>query len=139
VQLAYSIGIQLQALYLHSNREGVVRVLPRSCLLHTTPSSTPLTASLHLLQPQPSPPPLSYPTPHAHHRSQGCLDESCALCQYNTERRCRLNFASKYLVNDRLTARCGATIRLELLERGSGQVYEGEMPDVVLEVGVDST
>jgi hypothetical protein len=57
------------------------------------------------------------------------------LCQYNTERRCRVNFASKYLVNDRLTARCTAAIRIELLDSVTGQLYEGDTSSIQLEVG----
>ena len=69
------------------------------------------------------------------YRSLGCLEDSCVLCQYNTERRCRVNFANKYLVNDRLTARCSAPIRIELLDSVTGQLYEGDTSNIQLEVG----
>jgi hypothetical protein len=44
-----------------------------------------------LLRPGPSPP---------HRRSLGCLDAQCVLCEHNPHRRCSVNFAPKYLVND---------------------------------------
>jgi hypothetical protein len=56
------------------------------------------------------------------------------LCQRNSQRRCAVNFCKKYLVNDRMVARCGAGIRVEVVDRANCKVYNGELPDVFLEV-----
>ncbi len=72
-------------------------------------------------------------------RALGCLEPQCELCKHNTARRCSVNFDRKYLVNDKMTARCGSTIRIELVDRATGAVFEGELPDVHLEVGAIAT
>ena len=65
----------------------------------------------------------------------GCLDEKCVLCEHNPKRRCSVNFCGKYLVNDPLRARCGAQIRLELVD-GEGKVFTGAIPGLKLEICV---
>lgn len=67
-------------------------------------------------------------------RALGCLDPQCALCQYNPNRRCHVNFDRKYLVNDILKAKCAANIRVELIDRITGQVYEDDVSDIKVEV-----
>ncbi|WIA17439.1 hypothetical protein OEZ85_014287 [Tetradesmus obliquus] len=66
----------------------------------------------------------------------GCNEPQCVLCQHNSQRRCSVNFAKKYLVNDTMVARCGAGIRVEVVDRASGKVYNGDLPDVCLELFV---
>lgn len=58
-------------------------------LLHST-STPPLAHTYH------------HPMPHTPCRSLGCLDAQCVLCEHNPHRRCSVNFAPKYLVNDLL-------------------------------------
>ena len=50
-----------------------------------------------------------------------------------------MNFDKKYLVSDLLKAKCGATIRVELIDRTTGAVVEDDLPDVRLEVGPPRT
>lgn len=45
-----------------------------------------------------------------------------------------VNFDRKYLVNDVLKAKCGANIRVELIDRHTGQLVDDEIPDLKLEV-----
>lgn len=53
----------------------------------------------------------------------------------NPRRRCKGNFAAKYLVNDALKAKCGATIHLEVVDlRTSEPVPVEELADMQLEV-----
>ena len=54
------------------------------------------------------------------------------LCEHNPHRRCSVNFAPKYLVNDVLKAKCDANIRVELIDRATGQPIQEDLPDVVL-------
>lgn len=60
------------------------------------------------------------------HRSQGCLDMACALCAQNPQRRCDRNFAEKYLAGDVVKAKCGASIRVEVVDRATGQAASPE-------------
>ena len=81
--------------------------------------------------------------PHHHHRhddfcrSLGCLDPQCVLCEHNPHRRCNVNFAPKYLVNDILKAKCEAPIRVEIIDRGTGVPLGEDIPDVQLEVSIN--
>jgi hypothetical protein len=68
--------------------------------------------------------------------SLGCLDAQCVLCEHNPHRRCSVNFSPKYLVNDILKAKCEAPIRVELIDRATGQPVSEDLPDVVLEMCV---
>lgn len=54
-------------------------------------------------------------------RAFGCLDPQCELCQHSSARRCTSNFDRKYLVSDALKAKCGAAIRVELIDTKTGQ------------------
>lgn len=45
-----------------------------------------------------------------------------------------MNFSKKYLVGDKLLAKCGAAIRIEVLDRATGKLYDGELTGVHLEV-----
>ena len=67
-------------------------------------------------------------------RSLGCLDPQCVLCEHNPHRRCNVNFAAKYLVNDVLKAKCEAPIRVEIIDRSTGVPVGEDIPDVHLEV-----
>ncbi|BDA50510.1 hypothetical protein COCOBI_16-1860 [Coccomyxa sp. Obi] len=52
--------------------------------------------------------------------SLGCLDLDCELCKQTPHRRCTSTFAPKYLSGDALKAKCGARIRLEVIDRRTG-------------------
>ena len=69
-------------------------------------------------------------------RSLGCLDPQCVLCEHNPHRRCNVNFAPKYLVNDVLKAKCEAPIRVEIIDRATGVPLGEDIPDVQLEVSL---
>ena len=56
------------------------------------------------------------------------------LCEHNPHRRCNVNFAPKYLVNDVLKAKCEAPIRVEIIDRSTGVPVGEDIPDVHLEV-----
>eukprot|EP00198_Chlamydomonas_reinhardtii_P001203 XP_001690538.1 predicted protein [Chlamydomonas reinhardtii] len=66
----------------------------------------------------------------------GCLDPQCALCTHNPSRRCTVNFDRKYLVNDVLKARCGAGIRVELIDPNTGQPVDDKLPEITLQISV---
>lgn len=68
-------------------------------------------------------------------RSLGCLDPQCVLCEHNPHRRCNVNFAPKYLVNDILKAKCEAPIRVEVIDRSTGVPLGEDISDIHLEVG----
>jgi len=69
-------------------------------------------------------------------RSQGCLENGCELCAQNPSRRCSDNFSGKYLSGDALLARCGAPIRLEVIDRVTGEaVHDDSLASIQLEVG----
>jgi hypothetical protein len=93
----------------------------------------------HPQQPR-NPPALKNPTLKPNtlppRRAPGCREPQCALCQHSTDRRCTFNFDRKYLVNDRMLARCGAVIRLEMIDCATGAPFEGELPEVFLEMMV---
>lgn len=81
--------------------------------------------------------PLQPPLTTNHHRSLGCLDPHCALCEHNPRRRCSVNFAPKYLVNDVLRAKCDAAIRVEVIDRATGlPASAADLRGVALEVCV---
>ena len=69
-------------------------------------------------------------------RSLGCLDPQCVLCEHNPHRRCNVNFAPKYLVNDVLKAKCDAPIRVEIIDRQTGVPLGEDLAEVHLEVCV---
>lgn len=66
--------------------------------------------------------------------SLGCLDPQCVLCEHNPHRRCNVNFAPKYLVNDILKAKCEAPIRVEIIDRSTGVPVGEDIPEVHLEM-----
>jgi len=66
-------------------------------------------------------------------RSLGCLDPQCVLCEHNPHRRCNVNFAPKYLVNDLLKAKCDAPIRVEIIDRATGVPLGEDIADLQLE------
>ena len=68
-------------------------------------------------------------------RSLGCVDPQCALCEHNPHRRCTVNFAPKYLVNDILKAKCEASIRVDIIDRATAAPVGDEARDIHLEVG----
>ena len=68
-------------------------------------------------------------------RNQGCPDMACRICAENPNRRCRGNFADKYLAGDVLKATCGAPIRVEIINRTTGEsATKQEYDGVLLEV-----
>jgi hypothetical protein len=40
----------------------------------------------------------------------------------------------QYLVNDRMLARCGAQIRIEVIDRATGRLCDSDLSDIFLEV-----
>lgn len=58
------------------------------------------------------------------------------LCEHNPHRRCSVNFSNKYLVNDVLRAKCDAPIRVEVIDRATGQPVTEDLPAVNLELCV---
>ncbi|GMH34106.1 hypothetical protein BSKO_01940 [Bryopsis sp. KO-2023] len=66
----------------------------------------------------------------------GCTSSQCSLCQHNPNRRCRVNFDRKYLVGDMLKAKCGAVIRVEVVDRATGQLFADEIPGVDFEMSI---
>ncbi|KAK9817517.1 hypothetical protein WJX74_004575 [Apatococcus lobatus] len=69
--------------------------------------------------------------------SLGCLEPGCQLCAQNPHRRCEGNFANKYLAGDVLKAKCGASIRLEVIDRRSGEPLKaGDLEGIQLELCV---
>jgi len=58
------------------------------------------------------------------------------LCEHNPHRRCNVNFAPKYLVNDLLKAKCDAPIRVEIIDRATGVPLGEDIADLQLEVWV---
>ncbi|KDD74797.1 hypothetical protein H632_c1067p1, partial [Helicosporidium sp. ATCC 50920] len=66
--------------------------------------------------------------------SLGCLDAQCVLCEHNPHRRCCVNFSSKYLVNDVLKAKCEAPIRVEVIDRATGQPVGDALGELTLEL-----
>lgn len=67
-------------------------------------------------------------------RSSGCGDGGCGLCQYNPSRICKRNLKAKYLIDDHLKAKCGAGLRVEVVDE-NGQCISEAISDVELEVG----
>lgn len=51
----------------------------------------------------------------------GCADFRCQLCTHAQARRCSKTFCTKYLVGDALKAECGAPIRVEAIDKLTGQ------------------
>ena len=49
-------------------------------------------------------------------QSSGCGDAGCGLCQFNPSRVCTRNLKQKYLIDDALRAKCGAPLRVELVD-----------------------
>ena len=58
------------------------------------------------------------------------------LCEHNPQRRCSVNFSNKYLVNDVLRAKCDAPIRVEIIDRATGQPVADDLPPLTLELCV---
>ena len=67
-------------------------------------------------------------------RSSGCGDGTCQLCQFNPSRICKRNLKQKYLIDDHLRAKCGAGLRVEVVDE-NGQCMTDPLPDMELEVG----
>ncbi|WIA18162.1 hypothetical protein OEZ85_009637 [Tetradesmus obliquus] len=65
--------------------------------------------------------------------SSGCGDNGCSLCQYNPSRICKRNLKQKYLIDDHLRAKCGAGLRVEVVDE-NGQCVSEPVPDMELEV-----
>ncbi|GFR43381.1 hypothetical protein Agub_g4453, partial [Astrephomene gubernaculifera] len=69
-------------------------------------------------------------------QSTGCGDQACVLCQYNPSRLCTRNVKQKYLIDDHLKAKCGAPLRVELVDETGACHTEGLAPGVQLEMHV---
>lgn len=66
-------------------------------------------------------------------RSSGCGDGTCTLCQFNPSRICKRNLKQKYLIDDHLRAKCGAGLRVEVVDE-NGQCMTEPLSDMELEV-----
>lgn len=63
------------------------------------------------------------------------MDPTCSLCRQTLHRRCVGTFAPKYLSGDQLKAKCGAPIRVEVLDRSTGLPVSGDqLADIHIEV-----
>ncbi|GAX84826.1 hypothetical protein CEUSTIGMA_g12247.t1 [Chlamydomonas eustigma] len=69
-------------------------------------------------------------------QSTGCGEGGCLLCQYNPSRLCKRNLKIKYLIDDHLRAKCGAPLRVELVDDSGACVSEGLPQGTQLEVHV---
>jgi len=69
-------------------------------------------------------------------RSTGCGEAGCLLCQYNPSRLCKRNLKNKYLIDDHLRAKCGAPLRVELVDETGVCVTDGLPDGMQLEVHV---
>lgn len=67
----------------------------------------------------------SHPCTLPFNRSSGCSNSGCLLCQYNPSRLCTRNAKSKYLIDDHLLAKCGAPLRVELVDEQGELVFDG--------------
>lgn len=64
------------------------------------------------------------------------MDQECSLCAQNPHRRCEGNFSGKYLAGDVLKAKCGASIRVEVVDRATAESVTSSdaLADIRLEV-----
>ncbi|KIZ05686.1 hypothetical protein MNEG_2274 [Monoraphidium neglectum] len=62
-------------------------------------------------------------------QAKGCGDAACPLCERSPDRPCSRQLGRSYLVGDRLAARCGGLLRVELVCRPTGELYTGALPD----------
>ncbi|GFH16547.1 uncharacterized protein HaLaN_12984 [Haematococcus lacustris] len=69
-------------------------------------------------------------------QSTGCGEAGCLLCQYNPSRLCKRNLKPKYLIDDHLKAKCGAPLRVELVDDQANCVVEGLPMGMQLEAHV---
>eukprot|EP00878_Enallax_costatus_P004191 GHUV01004420.1.p1 GENE.GHUV01004420.1~~GHUV01004420.1.p1 ORF type:complete len:375 (+),score=98.38 GHUV01004420.1:140-1264(+) len=69
-------------------------------------------------------------------RALGCRDMECLLCQFNPERVCERNFQKKYLVGDLLKAKCGAPIRLELVDSNGNVLSDTKYSNLEYELNI---
>lgn len=67
-------------------------------------------------------------------RSLGCLEPGCALCAQNPNRRCSNNFSGKYLAGDVLKAKCGASIRVDIVNRAD---LEPATPNAIKDIHLE--
>ena len=57
-------------------------------------------------------------------RHLACNNGACTLCKHNPAKRCTVNFARHYHVDERLLAKCDGDIQVELLEAGTGERFQ---------------
>ena len=57
-------------------------------------------------------------------RHLACNHGACTLCKHNPAKRCTVNFARHYHVDERLLAKCGGDIQVELMEAGTGERFQ---------------
>lgn len=68
-------------------------------------------------------------------RSLGCLEPGCPLCAQNPNRRCAGSFSTKYLSGDVLKAKCGASIRVQVVDSATLEPVKGKvLEDIYLQV-----
>ncbi|KAL3143125.1 PSII 6.1 kDa protein [Trebouxia sp. C0009 RCD-2024] len=68
-----------------------------------------------------------------------CLNPRCPLCCQNPNKRCpdSVHFASKYLEKNPLRSRCGANIRIEVVDTATGELaHHTSLQGVVLELSM---
>ncbi|KAL0051109.1 hypothetical protein WJX82_002198 [Trebouxia sp. C0006] len=68
-----------------------------------------------------------------------CFNPRCALCCQNPNKRCpdSVNFASKYLEKNPLKSKCGASIRIEVVNAATGELAHPQLlQDVQLELSM---
>ncbi|KAL0038779.1 hypothetical protein WJX79_007340 [Trebouxia sp. C0005] len=68
-----------------------------------------------------------------------CLNPRCALCCQNPNKRCpdSVNFACKYLEKNPLKSKCGASIRIEVVNAATGELAHSQLlQDVQLELSM---
>ncbi|DBB00136.1 TPA: PSII 6.1 kDa protein, variant 2 [Trebouxia sp. C0004] len=58
-----------------------------------------------------------------------CLNPRCALCCQNPNKRCpdSVNFASKYLEKNPLKSKCGASIKIEVVNAATGELAHSQL------------
>jgi hypothetical protein len=70
-------------------------------------------------------------------RSSGCGETGCLLCQFNPSRLCKRNIKPKYLIDDQLKAKCGASLRVELVDDTNACVADGLPPGAQVRFLID--
>ena len=67
-------------------------------------------------------------------RHLACNSGACTLCKHNPAKRCTVNFARHYHVDERLLAKCEGDIQVELMEAGTGDRFQEPLVGIRAEV-----